>query len=47
MNENQKRSKQLTGIIGKLSGENQVIVVQKNNVIRTRVLKKSKEGGTK
>lgn len=39
-----RKSKILQGIEGKLSGENDVLVIQKNNVIRARTLKKGKSG---
>lgn len=47
MSKQPKGSKQLQGIGGNGSGENEVIVMQKNGVIRIRRLKKGKNGGVK
>lgn len=47
MNENQKSSKIKRGISNSGSGENQVIVMQKNGVIRAARLKKGKSGSIK
>lgn len=47
MNQNKNGSKIIRGINYTTSGDNQVIVVQKNGVIRAKPLKKTKSGQNK